>query len=138
MGQTGRPSWPILYWAFFAHLREPPSEVKAIIEKLTAAYNAATKADRARSIKLIERAKTSKREFHRREVHARNGGDPLRRAQPSKSRMVAYQDGRISPSRLPRASGNSPTKALAFWNPAISEMPNIVSLVVQSPAKRSR
>ena len=46
----------------FAHIENPSAEVKAIIEKLTAAYTAATETDRAEVNKLIERAKTGKRD----------------------------------------------------------------------------
>ena len=46
----------------FAHIEKPSPQVKAIIEKLTAAYTAATETDRAEVNKLIERAKTGKRD----------------------------------------------------------------------------
>ena len=45
-----------------AHIENPSPEVKAIIERLTAAYNAATETDRVEVNKLIERAKTGKRD----------------------------------------------------------------------------
>ena len=43
--------------SIFAHIENPSPEVKTIIEKLTAVYNAATETDRAEVDKLIERAK---------------------------------------------------------------------------------
>jgi hypothetical protein len=46
----------------FAHIENPSAEVKAIIEKLTAAYTAATETDRVEVNKLIERAETGKRD----------------------------------------------------------------------------
>ena len=46
----------------FAHIENPSPEVKAMIEKLTAAYNAATTEDRAEVNKQVERAKTCKRD----------------------------------------------------------------------------
>ena len=45
-----------------AHIENPLPEVKAIIERLTAAYNAATETDRVEVNKLVERAKTGKRD----------------------------------------------------------------------------
>src|SRR5262245_15761663 len=48
--------------SIFAHIENPSPEVKAIIEKLTAAYNAATETDRVEVNKLIERAKSGKRD----------------------------------------------------------------------------
>ena len=48
--------------SIFAHIENPSPEVKAMMEKLTAAYNAATEADRAEVNKLIERAKSGKRD----------------------------------------------------------------------------
>ena len=77
----------------FAHIENPSPEAKAVMERLAAAYAAATEADRVEVNKLIERAKAGRRD--RREAHARNGRDPLRRAQPQQSRVVADQDRRV-------------------------------------------
>jgi len=55
---NSNPSVP----GIFAHIENPSAEVKAIIEKLTAAYAAATQTDRVEVNKLIERAETGKRD----------------------------------------------------------------------------
>jgi hypothetical protein len=55
---NSNPSMP----GIFAHIENPSAEVKAIIEKLTAAYTAATETDRVEVNKLIERAETGKRD----------------------------------------------------------------------------
>jgi hypothetical protein len=46
----------------FAHIESPSPEVRAMMDKLTAAHNAATEGDRAEVKKLIERAKSGKRD----------------------------------------------------------------------------
>jgi hypothetical protein len=46
----------------FAHIENPSPEVKAVMERLAAAYAAATTEDRAEVNKLVERAKTGKRD----------------------------------------------------------------------------
>jgi hypothetical protein len=48
--------------SIFAHIENPSAEVKSMMEKLTAAYTAATESDRAEVKKLVERAKTGKRD----------------------------------------------------------------------------
>src|SRR5262245_53193961 len=46
----------------FAHIDNPSPEVKAVMDRLAAAYAGATEADRAEVNKLIERAKSGKRD----------------------------------------------------------------------------
>jgi hypothetical protein len=55
MADTSIPS-------IFAHIEKPSPEVKGIIERLTAAYHAGTDADRTEVKKLVERAKSGKRD----------------------------------------------------------------------------
>ena len=120
--------------SIFAHFEDPSAEVKTIIEKLTAAYNAATESDRAEVNKLIERAKAGKRD------------STVVKFTPGMAAILFVEHNRKiasgrrvrppnMPSRSPMASGSSPTKASAFWNPVILEMASIALLVLPSPVR---